>query len=115
METDTDSPAFRPGGEGERLWAWLHEPEFGGTDACRPMCEEICRIADRLQEVRSKLATQGLSVSAPRGRQAKNPLLDIEIKLSGQFSKLWKTLGLADKPPAEPRPIGRPPGSGVYP
>ena len=101
---------LRPEGEGRRLYRWLME-EVEGAESCRPLTEELCRVADRLEEVRGKIAVQGLTVSAARGRSAKNGLLDVEIKLSGQYSKLWKTLGLADKPEVEKQPVGRPAGS----
>jgi len=92
-----DLPAgIRPDGEGAKLWLWLMSA-VEGADSCMPLVVELCRIADRLEEVRAKLALQGLTVSGVRGRSAKNGLLDVELKLSGQFAKIWKTLGLADK------------------
>jgi hypothetical protein len=113
METHFDLlDGLKPDGEGRRLWAWLHE-SCEGIDSCRPLVMEACRIADRLQEVRQKLDTQGLCVSGARGRTAKNPLCDVEVKLSGQFQKLWRSLGLADKPEEERRPVGRPPGQSI--
>src|SRR4051794_13672761 len=106
--SDFEAPeGLKPGGDGARLWAWLHS-SVEGAETCGPMVEELCRIADRLAEVRLKIAQQGLTISGVRGRSAKNPLLDIEIKLSGQLAKLWKTLGLSDKPDQDSLPIGRP-------
>src|SRR5579863_3134858 len=55
--------------------------------------------------------SQGLIVGGPRGRGVKNQLLDIELKLSKQFSALWQTLGLSDREEAPARPVGRPPAS----
>ena len=100
---------LRSGGEGEKLWAWMNL-QTDDPEGCRPLLEEICLVADRLEEVRAKIATQGLLVSGPRGRASKNPLLDIELKLSKQYQLLWRTLGLADKLPDEDprRPVGRP-------
>jgi len=109
METDELLGSLKPDGEGRRLWTWLYA-ECEGIDSCRPLVLELCRISDRLQEVREKIATQGLSVSGARGRTAKNPLIDVEVKLSKQFQVLWRSLGLADKPEEERRPVGRPPG-----
>ncbi|MGA2155471.1 MAG: hypothetical protein ABSH37_13735 [Bryobacteraceae bacterium] len=109
MDTTFDySGELKPEGEGRRLWDWLHA-ECDGIEALRPLVLELCRTADRLQEVRVKIAAQGLSVSAARGRSAKNPLLDVELKLSKQFAALWRGLGLSDKPEGERRPVGRPP------
>lgn len=111
MEADYDFPTdLKPDGEGQRLWAWLHS-ECEGIESCRPLVAELCRIADRLQDVRAKLASQGLSVAGARGRSARNPMLDVEVKLSKQFQVLWRSLGLSDKPEEERRPVGRPAAS----
>jgi len=107
METDELLGSLKPDGEGRRLWAWLHE-NCEGIDSCAPLVMELCRIADRLQEIREKIAAQGLSVSGARGRTAKNPLIDVEIKLSKQYQVLWRSLGLADKPEEERRSVDRP-------
>jgi hypothetical protein len=103
---------LKPDGEGQKLWAWLTTSgEIEGIEGCQPLAIELCRLADRLEEVRSKIASQGLYVSGSRGRPAKNPLIDIEVKLSGQFAKVWRVLGLADKPVEQRLPVGRPPGA----
>ena len=99
---------------GARLWVWLDE-QFQNIEAVRPLATEICIISERLEEVRTKIGEQGLTVSAARGRTAKNGLLDVELKLSKQIAALWKGLGLADKPPEDApvgsgRPVGRPSG-----
>ena len=108
METDFGLlDGLKPDGEGRRLWAWLHE-SCEGIDSCQPLVMELCKMSDRLAEVRQKIAAQGLSVSGARGRTAKNPLLDMEVKLSKQFQVLWRSLGLADAPQEERRPVGRP-------
>jgi hypothetical protein len=106
---DTNIPAgLTPGGEGQQLWVWLRAECDESLEACRPLAIELCRIADRLQEVREKIRSQGLSVSAARGRSTRNPLIDTEIKLSKQYQVLWRGLGLSDKPEEERRPVGRP-------
>jgi hypothetical protein len=94
---------------GASLWKWLAS-QVEGLDECGPLAVELCVVMDRLQEVREKIASQGIIVSGTRGRSAKNPLLDIEIKLGKRFSELWKSLGLADRPadnsplsPGQPR------------
>jgi hypothetical protein len=88
--------------DGRRLWAWL-QSAFDGSDDLWPLATELCQIADRLGEVREQIRKDGVWVN---GR--KNPLIDIECKLSAQFTKLWRTAGLADKPDVEKRPVGRP-------
>lgn len=93
------------GPDGRKLWAWI-AAEFS-VDGTEPLVTEICRVADRLAEVRKAIGEQG--VGGADGKR--NPLLDSEMKLSGQFGKLWRTLGLADQSPAAKRPVGRPPGS----
>lgn len=113
MEQIQPPADLKPDGEGARLWAWLAS-EVEGIEQLAPLVTELCRIGDRLQEVRAKLSSQGLMVSGARGRSAKNPLCDLEIKLSCQFSKIWKTLGLADKPAEERRPVGRPPAGDAW-
>ena len=111
METDSNIPEnLRPDGDGRQLWAWLCA-QCEGIEDCRPLATELCRIADRLQEVRAKITSQGLMVSGARGRSAKNPLIDMEVKLSKQYQTLWRSLGLSDKTPdenADRRPVGRP-------
>jgi len=116
METELNIPEeLKPDGDGARLWAWLCS-ECDGMESARPLALELCRTADRLQEVRSKIASQGLMISGARGRSAKNPLLDIEVKLSKQFQGLWKGLGLSDKgvDETEKRPLGRPPAGNLW-
>jgi hypothetical protein len=118
MVDDTDSSnipdGLRPDGEGARLWTWLSDHADGVLDSM-PLAVELCRVADRLQEVRSKLDAQGLAVSGARGRSARNPLIDSEIKLSKQFQALWRALGLSDKSDVPARPVGRPPSGELWP
>jgi hypothetical protein len=103
---------LRADGDGRKLWAWLCL-QCDGIESCRPLAVELCRVADRLQEVRAKIESQGLTVSGARGRSSKNSLLDVEIKLQKSYQTIWKGLGLSDKPPDdEPtRPVGRPPAN----
>jgi len=86
----------KPGGAGARLWVWLAANTENLGDNL-PLSAELCGIADRLEEVRAKISIQGIVVSGPHGRSAKNPLLDVEIKLSKQFQTLYRSLGLCDK------------------
>lgn len=89
---------------GKKLWNELGA-SFDFTDA-EPLVGELCRIQDRLCEVRAQLAKDGLQV----GGKA-HPLLGIEVKLSGQFRNLWRMAGFADPAPMEKRGPGRPVGS----
>jgi hypothetical protein len=100
MKTQTKPPADlkRPGRE---LWRWI-EGEYS-LQGAEPLVSELCRVCDRLAQVREAIAAEGVGEGGKR-----NPLLDSEMKLSGQFSKLWRVLGLADKPEAAKRPVGRP-------
>ena len=114
-ENDNNFPdGLKLGGEGRQLWAWL-VTQAENIEDCRPLATELCRICDRLAAVRAKITEQGLMVSGARGRSAKNPLIDIEVKLSKQYQTLWRALGLSDKPPDDtpPRPVGRPPHQGA--
>ena len=102
-------------GAGAALWTWLCG-ECTELAACAPLALELCLVCERLHEIRSKIASQGLLVSGVRGRSAKNPLIDLELKASKQFQLLWRSLGLADRnaetPDGPRRPVGRPPAGG---
>jgi hypothetical protein len=50
---------------------------------------ELCRVQDRLAQVRETLAAEGLMVE-----KKAHPLASLEVKLSGQFRMLWRTLRL---------------------
>lgn len=89
------------GPAGRRLWRWLRR-QFDGVDDLEPLALELCRLADRLHEVRARLAAPDL------------PALDFarlagaEVRLSASFVRTWRALGLSDgdSPPARGR--GRP-------
>jgi hypothetical protein len=106
MTTNTNSPPddLAEDGEGRRLWTWLHA-QCEGIEENEPLVIELCRIADRLEQVRAKIKSQGLWITGSK----KNSLLDVEIKFSSQYNRLWRQLGLSDKPDEEKRPVGRPP------
>ncbi len=108
--TDLERAGLAPDGAGMALWAWLLT-QTDDIDGCRPLALEACILAQRLSEVRAKLATSGLLISGPRGRSVKNPLIDTELRLAQQFVRTWRALGLSDAPPSdEPRRgPGRPP------
>jgi hypothetical protein len=83
------------GYQGQKLWDWAQQNfESARTE---PLLMELCRLADRLSEIRRELK-KGLD-----GR-----LVNAEVKVCSQFTKTWKLLGLAD-PPKAGRP-GRPEG-----
>lgn len=110
----SDEPKLRPNGAGAKLWAWL-EAQIENLEELRPLAVEICVVADRLEQVRTAIAEQGLTVCAARGRTTKNSLLDVELKLSKALAGLWRSMGLADKSSENPddvvrRPVGRPSG-----
>jgi hypothetical protein len=102
MRRTTTKPPADLKKPGRDLWRWIAD-EFTVEDSL-PLVAELCRVADRLAEVRASIAEDGVGDSEKR-----NPLLDSEMKLSGQLGKLWRVLGLADKPEPMKRPVGRPP------
>lgn len=72
---------------GRALWAWLNRNfDSSGTE---PLAAELCFLWDR-----STLAEEGVMPAAGKGKR--HPLMDSEVKLSGQFMRVWRTLGLAD-------------------
>lgn len=89
---------------GRDLWRWIVEQ--GDIDGCEPMVNELCRLQDRLHQVRESISSEGVWLDGK-----KNPLVDVEMKVSGQFAKVWRLLGLADRDEAPKRPPGRPPDS----
>jgi hypothetical protein len=84
------------------------------TTGGEALLEELCRLQDRLSQVRAILNAEGLTVARTTGRRGpepardrRHPLADLEPKLSAQFQKVWKLLGLADRDP-DPKPgMGR--------
>jgi hypothetical protein len=104
MKTSTVPKDLGP--SGRALWRWVtQQGDISGTE---PLVAELCRLQDRLAELRALLAKDG-AVLRESGRIRKHPAADLEPKISGQFRQAWKLLGLADPPPAERRPVGRPP------
>lgn len=85
----------------------LEELESGYTlDGLEPAVTELCRAADRLQQIRDILTRDGLVQANGR----KHVLVDAETKQAALFVSLWRLIGLADSDqPA--RPVGRPPSS----
>jgi hypothetical protein len=93
-----DAGAQGLGTAGLELFRWCDDTfEIEGV---LPVVTELCKVADRLQQVRSQLA-----------ETPDNRLINSEVKLSAAYARLWKMAGFgdADKPPA--RPVGRPEGS----
>lgn len=96
------------GPAGRALWRWVERQ--GSIDGTEPLLGELCKLQDRLTELRAALTRDG-AIIREGGRIKKHPAADLEPKISGQFQKIWRLLGLADPPPAERRPVGRPPSS----
>jgi len=98
---DETKPPHGLGKAGHKLWH--HVASNYDLMGNEPVLEELCRVADRLAEVRSRIAEDGLV----DGNGRKHALADLEPKLSGQFRMLWRLLGLSDdeepKPPWEGR------------
>ena len=91
---------------GRELWKWLTSNyEMVG---CEPLAVELCSIQDRLAEIREVLARDGVQPGTDASK--KHPLLDSEVKLSGQFMRIWRVLGLADNDEPKRGP-GRPTNS----
>ncbi len=86
---------------GRRLWRWL--TAAFDTTGCEPLATELCVVADRLAAVRALLPEA--TTAADRGR-----LIASEVRLLGQYARLWRVLGLADAD-TEHRPVGRPPST----
>lgn len=86
---------------GRELWRKI--AEMGSIDGVQPLLQELCKLQDRLTDVRATLEKDGLIVGGK-----KHVLADLEPKLSAQFQKIWKLLGLADDEPTAKRPPGRP-------
>jgi len=94
---DETKPPHGLGKAGQKLWR--HVASNYDLMGNEPVLEELCRVTDRLAEVRERIAKDGLIDS--KGR--KHPLAELEPKLSGQFRMLWRLLGLGDdEEPARP-------------
>jgi hypothetical protein len=88
---------------GRHLWRWV-TTNFH-TTGVEPLLSELCHVADRLSEVRGVLAQEGVLPASGKGKQ--HALVNAEVKLSGQFMRLWRTVGLADETKVS-SPVGRP-------
>jgi hypothetical protein len=85
------------GPAGQKLWTWA-AAEFE-TDGCQPLLAELCVTADRLEEVRNKLH-----------RKFDVRLINAEVRLAGQYTKIWRLLGLADSSNKARGKVGYPAG-----
>ena len=86
---------------GRALWKQTLE-EWSGFEGIEAILAELCRVHDRLSEIRQRIDADGIM---PGGKA--HQLLPIEAKLSGQFRMLWRGLGLSDDDQPKNRP-GRP-------
>ena len=76
------------GPAGRKLWRELvHHYAFESGETAS--LAELCRIQDRLAQVRETLSAEGLVVE-----KKPHPLATLEVKLSGAFRMLWRTLRL---------------------
>jgi len=72
------------GEAGRKLWKWaVSRYEI---DDSTPLLSELCEICDRLASVRVQLRSAN-----PDGR-----LINSEVKLLSQYSRIWKLLGFCD-------------------
>jgi hypothetical protein len=104
---DKVSPPKGLGRAGRGLWREI-TLLYDATGA-EPLLAELCHVQDRLSEVRQILKSEGLTVARPGARRGfrgaaptrdrRHPLADLEPKLSAQYQKIWRLLGLADKEP----------------
>jgi len=77
----------------QTLWRTVASPH--STPARLVTIEQALRCLDRLAEIRSKLASEGLTVVSQRsGVTRAHPLLAYEAKLRQQFTRLWTALNL---------------------
>ena len=73
-------------------------------DDSQPLLVRLCLVADRLEQLRAKIAQADLTtVEASR-------LLQAEARAQGSYARFWKLLGLSDQPPTGPGRTGRPAG-----
>jgi hypothetical protein len=82
---------------GKRLWRWVTDHYI--VTGAEPLLGEICHVYDRMAEIRQKLE------GTPHAND-RRPLLNHEVKLSGQYLKLWRALGLSDENKPGQRPLG---------
>ena len=91
-------------GAGRRLWRSVtSQYDVAGVEN---LLAELCKLADRLQEIRDALNRDGLMIGEP-GKQRRHPLADLEVKVSAQFQKVYKQMGLSDDQEPKRNP-GRP-------
>jgi len=96
---------------GRRLWSWL-EDNCGTLEPAAPLVAQLCRLADRIDEVQAKLAGEGVTVTikpvkgTPKVKP--HPLATLEIKLLAEYRATWRLLGLAEEVPPQKRARGRP-------
>lgn len=90
---------------GRELWlTTLNEWDLAESDLA--LLRVACQQADRIAECQEIIATDGILVTDPSGRQRAHPLLSIEKEAANTLMRAWRMLDLND---AEPPKIGRPP------
>jgi P27 family predicted phage terminase small subunit len=63
------------------------------------LLESACRLADRIQQCRTRLASEGLTVKGRYGQLVAHPLVEIERTASAEFRACLKLLGLHEQIP----------------
>ena len=58
--------------------------------------EEICRIVQRLEQIRETIQIDGFMIKNPSGIRKIHPLLRIEHEASNRLIGAWKTLNLGE-------------------
>jgi hypothetical protein len=76
---------------GRALWRWIHE-RFD-VSGCEPMVEELAVLRDRLDSLRADIAVRGVVLENGR----KNPTVDLELKASAAYTRIWRCLGLDEE------------------
>jgi hypothetical protein len=87
------TPKLQTGGRA--LWDWIHK-RFA-VDGCEPMVEELAVLRDRLDSLRADIAVRGVVLAGGR----KNPSVDLELKASAAYTRIWRCLGLDEESASE--------------
>jgi len=86
---------------GQELFHWCGD--HFNIEKVLPVVLELCRLADRLAQVRNELAKGGVD----------SRLINSEVKLSASYARAWKMAGFGD-PEVKGR-VGRPAGVPIQP
>ena len=104
LQTTKQAPPKDLKAAGKALWCDICA-QADSIEGTEPMLAELCRLSDRLAEIRETLKREGLMIVDKR-----HPLVDAEMKCTAQYQRVWRTLGLAEAEPDPVRGKGRPLG-----